>query len=265
MVNNVLDYCQSFISSIPHYLNIIPPVLLLSLIILLVIRLLTFYFKSQSLKSKLSKLIISENKEKKIAVVKSQEKFAFVLGIRRPKIYVSKGLISNLSKEELKAVLLHEHYHLEKRDTFIMLITSIVNSISFLFPILRDVIKNYKISREVEADKFAVIKSGDNRALVSALSKILAAPAISTYYAASIAEHETLEERILALVSKNPKKGRFKLLNLAITFLSLLFIVVIIAMPVYANSLSGESASLCADKSIGKPYSEDPPAYTPIK
>ncbi len=264
-INSAFYYCQLFISSVPHYLNITPLILLLSLIILLVIRLLTFYFKSQSLKSKLSNLIISEQKEKKIAVVKSQEKFAFVLGIRNPKIYISTGLISTLSKKEFEAVLAHECYHLENRDTFTMLVASIVNSISFIFPVLSDFVRNYKVAREIAADKFSVIKSGDNRALVSALSKILAAPTVSTYYAASIADHETLEERILALLSKNSNRTHFKLLNLAITFLSLLFIAVIIAMPLYASSISSESASLCADKSIGKPYSEVPPVYTPIK
>jgi len=264
-INSAFYYCQLLVSSVPHYLNIVPLILLLSLIVLLGIRLLTFYFKTQFLKSKLNKLIISEDKKKKIVVVKSQEKFAFVLGIRRPKMYVSKGLILNLSKEELKAVLMHERYHLEKRDTFIMLITSIVNSISLLFPTLHDVIKNYKISREIEADKFAVNNTGDSYALVSALSKILASPTVSTYYAASIAEQETLEERILALVSKTQKRANFRILNLAVTLFSLIFIVVIMAIPVYASGVSRGSAGLCADRSIGESYSKAPPTYTPAK
>ena len=232
---------------------------------LLGMRLLTFYFKSRSLKKKLRKLIISENRENKTIVVESKEKFAFVLGVRNPKIYVSKGLISDLSREELNAVLLHERHHLENRDTFIMLIASIINTISFLFPVLGDFIRGYKIEREIAADRFAVNKIGNSYILVSALSKILAAPPVSAYYAASIAEQDTLEERILALVSKTQKRANFKLPNLAITFLSLVFIAIVTVIPVHASRVDSESAGLCKDMSIGKPYSEAPPPYTPAK
>ena len=263
---NIIYYCQSLIALVAtQILHMIPLGLLLIILIAAATKLFLYYFQSLSLRKRIRKLTISENKKEKTITLGSKEKFAFVLGIRNPKIYISTGLVSTLSNKEFEAVLAHEYYHLENRDTFTMLIASIVNSISFIFPVLSDFVRNYRVGREIAADRFAVSKMGENLSLMSALQKILAAPSFSTPYAASIIEHDTLEERILSLLARDRKGKQFKLLNLLITFLSLLFIAVIIAMPVYASNISSESSSLCADKSIGKPYSEAPPAYTPIK
>jgi Zn-dependent protease with chaperone function len=263
-INNTIYYCQLLINSIPNYLNIILPALALSLVAVLGIRILNFYFKSLFFKRKLGRLKISEDRKNKIVVVNSKEKFAFVLGIRNPKIYVSKSLISSLSRQELKAVLLHERYHLENRDTLIILIASLLNSTVFLFPALGDLIKNYKIKREIAADRFAVNKIGNNYALVSALSKILAAPRGPAYYVASIAEQDTLEYRILALVSKTKKRVNLKPQNILISFLSIIIIAVTLVVPVYAGR-ADKTVGFCKDMGVKKTYSEAPPAFTSAK
>lgn len=243
---SIIYYCQSLIALVAtQILHMIPLGLLLIILIAFATKLFIYYFRSLSLRKKTRELAISENKKEKTITVGSKEKFAFVLGIRNPKIYISTGLISTLSKKEFETVLAHEYYHLENRDTSTMLIASIVNSISFVFPVLSDFVRNYRVSREISADRFAVSKMGENRTLISALQKILAAPSFSTPYAASIIEHDTLEERILSLLSRDRKRKQFKLLNLLLTFLSLTFILTIITVPVDAKNMSFEGANSC--------------------
>lgn len=243
---NIIYYCQSLIAqAAAQILHLIPLGLVLIILTAAATKLFIYYFRSLSLRKKISELAISENKKEKTVTLRSKEKFAFVLGIRNPKIYISTGLISTLSKKEFEAVLAHEYYHLENRDTFTILILSIVNSISFIFPVLSDFVRNYRVAREIAADKFAVSKMGENHDLMSALQKILAAPVLSTPYAASIIEQDTLEERILSLLSRDRKGKQFKLLNLLITFLSLTFILTIITVPVDAKNVSFDGANSC--------------------
>ena len=90
-----------------------------------------------------------------------------------PKIYISTGLLSHLTKKELEAVLRHEQYHLENHDTFTMIVASVAHSLFPFFPLVSDLINKYRIDREIRADKFAVSKIGDQYPLVSVLKNFL--------------------------------------------------------------------------------------------
>lgn len=287
LIGHITYYCQSLLIDakmipIPYYLSIIPFALLFLIFALSVIKFFVLNIKVQFLKFKLrgnvavdqntNRLISRLGLQNKAILVKSDKQFAFCLGVRTPKIYFSTGLLSQLSIKELEAVLRHEQYHLEKHDTFTMIIASVAHSLFPFFPLIGDFIKKYRIEREIEADKFAVYKTGDKYSLISALKKLLAFPTVETVAVAAIADQDTLEPRIYSLINKPYIRKQFRLRHLFITLFSSLVLATILVMPVHAKELhhkeydvmmlcsaGGECMQSCtSDENLTKLYSEMP-------
>lgn len=255
LINHVTYYCQSFINShmtpIPYFLSVIPVLFLGIIIAFTILKLFILLFKTQLIKRSLKKNIITEygtsslikklNLEDRTIIVKSNSKFAFCLGYRNPKIYISTGLISKLSLKELAAVLHHEQYHLENRDTLILMVASITQSLFPFFPLVDDLIKKYRIEREVSADKFVVYKMEEKYSLISALKKLLAFPSVENLAFAAIADGDTLEPRIYSLINKPYPQRQFKLKHLLITIFSALVIGFIFISPIYAEEIHSDN------------------------
>lgn len=285
LITHATYYCQSFINThmipIPYYFSVIPITLLFLTLLLSFIKLLVLTGKIQYLRytlkdkitldSRVNKVIQSLRLEEKAVVIKSQDKFAYCLGIRTSKIYISTGLISQLSLKEVEAVLRHEQYHLENHDTFTMIIASVAHSLFPFFPLLGDLIKKYKVEREIQADKFAVEKVGSSEPLIFALKKILALPMTNTVAMAAIADQDTLEPRIYSLINKQYTKRQFRLKHLFITLLSTFIVGFVIISPVRATEIhheehdvimfctDGKCMNSCTSESnLNKLYSEIP-------
>lgn len=251
LIGHVAYYCQSFINThmipIPYYLSLIPFVSIFLVLGISFIKFLVLIIKAQFLKHKLrgnralqntvSSLTKNLGLENMVILVNSNEKFAFCLGVRSPKIYISTGLIAKLSEKEIEAVLRHEQYHLENHDTFIMIIASAVRAMFPFFPVLGDLIKKYRIEREIKADKFAIERVGEHYSLISALKKLLAFPTVATIPAASIADQDTLEPRIYSLLDKHYTYSQFKIKHILITLFSAFIIGAIIITPVHAKEI----------------------------
>lgn len=287
---HAIYYCQSlFIEAhmipIPYYLSIIPFVFFLLILTISIIKFFVLNIKMQFLKIKLRgniaidqdtyKFISHLGLQDKAVLVQSDKQFAFCLGVRTPKIYFSTDLLSQLSLKELEAVLRHEQYHLENRDTLTMIIASVTHSLFPFFPLLGDLIKKYRIEREIEADKFAVTQVGDHHALISVLKKLLAFPTVETVAVAAIADQDTLEPRIYSLVNKFYFRKQFRLRHLFITLFSFLVLVTIIVMPISAKEIYHKERDVfmvCADgscmnscmneKNLNNFYSEMPTMET---
>ena len=286
MIGHAVYYCQSFITThmipIPNYLSSVPigiffiilTISLCKLFILIVkVKLLKRTLWSNATKgSRINKLIEHLKLQNKTFVIQSDESFAFCLGVRTPKIYISTELISQLSLKETEAVLRHEQYHLKNHDTFTMLIASVTHSLFPFFPLISDFIKKYRIEREIAADRFASTKLQSTAPLISALKKLLDIPPVETLSLAAIGDLDTLEPRIYALVNKQYKRKEFKLHRLMITIFSSLVIATIMTMPVYSQELrlkdhtvimlctdGKECMNSCAsEKNLDKLYSEIP-------
>ena len=286
LIGHVTYYCQSlFLNTnmipIPYYLSILPFAFLLIILAISFIKFVVLNIKVQILKSKLGgsividpstvKLVKNLGLQDKAVLVKSEKQFAFCIGIRTSKIYFSTGLVSQLSTEELEAVLLHEQYHLENHDTFTMILASVAHSLFPFFPVIGDLIKKYRIEREIEADKFAVHKTGNKRSLISALRKLLAFPTVEEVTVAAIADQDTLEPRIYSLVDKPYFRRQFRIRHLLITLFSLVVLATILVAPVHAKEFHHEAHDviiLCTDgkcdnscvgeKNLDKFYSEMP-------
>ena len=248
LLSHTIYYCQSIINSlsmpIPYYLGIIPFLLFFAFLLIATIKLLIICVKVQLLRKELTKkfktsLRFNALLEKlalidRTYLIQSEKQFAFCLGIRSPKIYVSTSLVNILTIEELEAVLRHEQYHLKNRDTLTMLVASIGESLLPFFPLISDLLRNLRIEREIKADREAMQGFGDEKPLVSVLKKLLNAPSVAMATHAAIADHDTLELRIRALIKKDFQFRTFKIKHIFISLASVFVMSIILLAPVQA-------------------------------
>lgn len=290
LLNHITYYCQSVINSnmvqIPNFLSLLPILLFILIIAVVIFKVLITYFKIHTLRHKLRGKITTNNKiivlvekiglKNKVIVVESSKKFAFCLGIRNPKIYISTGFMSHISLKEVEVVLRHEQYHLERHDTTIQVMASVVHSVFFFYPLVGDLVRRYQIEREIEADKFAVSYTGNKDTLVSVLKKLLSFPSIEPAFAANISDQNTLEPRIYSLIDTPYSKRYFKTKHILITLFSTLILLFIIGIPVHAQEIhheehdvmmvctDGECMNSCmSEQNLNKLYSEIPISNKP--
>lgn len=245
---HTIYYCQSLINSfsmpISHYVGTVPFILIFIFSAVATIKLCIILVKAHFLKRKLLKNINTNSSlsdileklqiTKSTYLIESNNQFAFCLGIKNPKIYISTSLVNILNKQEVEAVLRHERYHLENRDILTMLIASIGASLLPFFPIISDFLRNYRIEREIKADEEAIRGLGDEKPLLGVLKKILNTPSVTMVSVAAIADRDTLEPRILKLVNKHTYYKKFKVKHILVTAISALVMGVIVLSPVQA-------------------------------
>ena len=81
---------------------------------------------------------------------------AFTLGLWKPKIYVSSGICSYLSRKELLAVILHETHHKKSKDPLKLFVVQILYALNFFLPINSYLINLYSAASEKAADDSAI-------------------------------------------------------------------------------------------------------------
>lgn len=249
LISHATYYCQSalvsFLTPVPKQLLLLPLIVFflflsgaLGKLVFILIK--TYLLKknlvkqvmfSQQLQQLLERLRIQED----TYLINSPKPFAFCLGIIKPKIYVSKALIDIMNIQELETILHHEKYHLKHRDTLTMFFAVFGTSLFPFFPILSDFVHNYRIERELRADKEAIHKTGSSRLLVSVLKKLLNTnPFPSFAFAYGVADYDSLEPRIKALLQGTfPTFQKFKTSNIAISIFFIFALVFAISGPVH--------------------------------
>jgi beta-lactamase regulating signal transducer with metallopeptidase domain len=238
--HDALYYCQStifpFISQISPFWILLPFLLLGVFAVFALTKSLSTFIAIQTWQKKLlgkriedakfTNLLSRLNLKNKAFLIEDNKPFAFCLGLFRPRIYISTVLLQVVDKKELEAILRHEEYHLKSKDSLTMIIGSFGKTLFPFFPIFSDFIKHYRIEREIKADKEAVLKTGSNLFLVSALKKLLLNPSLSSELAPSITGHDTLEPRIGALTNNHTLgASEYKKLNvlISVAFLGAIF------------------------------------------
>lgn len=113
-------------------------------------------------------------------VIPSPAQFAFTLGLKSPRIFVSTAALDSLSQDELRAVITHEQCHVRGRDPLRKLILTALRSALRFVPGARRLIDDYLRWREYDADERTVRATGLVRPLQTAFLKLAtAAPATS--------------------------------------------------------------------------------------
>ena len=145
---------------------------------------------------------------RRLAVIDCGEPFSFAYGAFRPRVVVSQGLVDTAGPEELRAVLVHERYHVRNLDPLKVVLARALASTFFLLPLLHVLQERYLAGRELAADRRALRACG-RHTLASALLKVVRGPdwpELGT--AAAIGGPELLEARVAQLESgSDPSEG----------------------------------------------------------
>jgi hypothetical protein len=112
----------------------------------------------------------------KVLVSGDRRAQAFCCGVLRPRVYISRGTLEMLSRDELAAVVAHEAHHASRRDPLRIFAARVLGEALFFLPALRRLADRYAALAELAADEAAVERSGDRRALASALLVFEATP-----------------------------------------------------------------------------------------
>lgn len=110
-----------------------------------------------------------------VEVVDHDEPFAFTFGLGGPRVAVSRGLVEQLSSDELEAVVLHERYHVRARDPLKLVVARVAARTCFFLPTVGHLVDRYLAGRELAADRRSLRDLG-RPALAGALFKVVAGP-----------------------------------------------------------------------------------------
>jgi len=123
--------------------------------------------------SKLERTILNLNLDKsRVVEIRESKPVVFCFGLWRPKTCISSGLIKILRKDELEAVLLHEHHHVVSREPIKLFIIKYSQNILFFLPGLKTLIKKYFTFSELAADELATDSFRNRSKLSRAIFKI---------------------------------------------------------------------------------------------
>jgi beta-lactamase regulating signal transducer with metallopeptidase domain len=139
-----------------------------------------------------------------VQLVATDEVLCFCIGLLRPRIVVSTGLVELLDQGELEAVLAHEASHRRRRDPLRLMVADVAIRGLFFVPALPDLARAARVTTELEADAAAVNRYGNTnllRALRSVLEAVSRAPAGVSPVGAS----DLMRERVQALGGDQPR------------------------------------------------------------
>lgn len=96
---------------------------------------------------------------------------AFTYGLVFPRIYISKGLLENLDREEMRGVFFHELHHKRRFDPLRFFVLNFLKDAFFYLPIAGYFIGRVRIKKELEADDAVVAVMKEPVSLAGALLK----------------------------------------------------------------------------------------------
>ena len=240
-VTHVLGLCVTFIQFTIPFLPIIFSSLLMYSVGVLTLNLIKTYFYRSKLQispilpSKLYKLSLKLNIEKRVVLFDDQTPRAFCLGVLQPKIYISTSIARIMNTKELEAILLHETHHLSKNHNLFLLVFSFINNLFLFFPFINDMYKKYVMKKEIEADRSALNNLGDSTILISTFKKLLNYDAFqypTLSYVSSYSNDSSLEMRIKEIIGHPPTYNKLETKSIIISLFSFLILAGTVFYPV---------------------------------
>ena len=163
----------------------------------------------------------------KVKIILDRKPLAFCLGFFQPKIYLSTGLIKLMNGPELEAIILHEKYHLLKKDNIFLSTANFIKQLFFPFPILTDYFDSLIKMKEIKADRYGVILLGRKQPIISAFKKLLNFDNKDSYllnYSSAFTNDQHFENRIHALFGKKSFSFSFMPRNVLISLFSFIIL-----------------------------------------
>jgi beta-lactamase regulating signal transducer with metallopeptidase domain len=142
-----------------------------------------------------------------LVVLGADEPCCFTVGLLRPAVVVSTGLLGLLGPDELGSALCHEAAHARRLGPLRQLGACVASSAVFFVPMLRDLAQAARLQEELRADREAVARYGE-AALLSALRALLAGPQVAGGHRGPLspmARPAMLQKRLEALSGNYPR------------------------------------------------------------
>lgn len=140
----------------------------------------------------------------RIRIIPSMTPEAFTVGLLRPKICLSEGLLQSLREPELQAVLRHEHAHARALDPLRLAAVRFLSDFLWFLPVSRPLADAFSGMAELRADEAAVAAGSDALELASAIVRTargVAPPRL----APALGGLALVEERVLGLLGQDPR------------------------------------------------------------
>jgi len=164
---------------------------------------------------------------------------AFTIGLVKPAIYISTGLIEELTPEELRAVVLHEIHHAVNKDPLRLFILSFITDMFFFLPIGHYLTSSFYIHKELAADERSTFVTGRPFELATALikmMKITRAPLPSGVPFIDIDKAGLVEKRVKALLEPEHDRKGIPGSILGFTVTGAVLLIIALALPIYAGT-----------------------------
>ena len=159
----------------------------------------------------------------RLLVIDAEQPHCFTIGLLRPVVVASSGLVRTLTTDELHAALCHEAVHARRHDPLRILAASIATAAVFFAPVLKDLERGARVAEELEADRLAAERCGA-APLLSALRGLIRSGSPGRAPLSSMAGSTALSERIAALEGLAPRLALGRV-RLATTLASALLLV----------------------------------------
>ncbi|MEF3309423.1 M56 family metallopeptidase [Paenibacillus sp. GYB004] len=108
-----------------------------------------------------------------IVIIRDPTFVAITMGLLQPKIILSTGALELLNQSEQRAVILHEVYHCQGKDTLKHFLIYLVEYGLMYIPVIKQLAEYYRARTEILADRFSIDQTGASSGLSSALLKVL--------------------------------------------------------------------------------------------
>ena len=257
-IQNVVNYCEEFTHSVgmtlPHNLELLMFMVVVVIVLLAIVKAVLILSAIRRLRNRLTskeitsprlkRLIDSLGLKDQVVLVEDYKQFAFCLGLRNAKIYLSTGLVDILNFGELEVVLRHEKHHLVSNDSLANLFTTLIQSLFPFFPLLSDIAKNYRHDLELKADQAALKSGRQTDSMVAVLKKLLSSGIEVPAFVAALGPVDSLEDRIKILTGVKPNIRKFGPLNIFISLVSIIFLLTIVIVPVQAVEIHDQDEDL---------------------
>lgn len=165
--------------------------------------------------------------EGQLQIISYKAPIAMTIGLWKPRMILSTGLMDMLEPNELHAVIEHEKCHIRYRDPLSIFLLSMISKSMWYIPIFAWMADKYPIMIELRADKYAITQMKQSAHLGSALLKLLKqapTPHISLSHA-SFAE-TSMNVRIMHILDPQMKiPFKWPLVRLLISLLTIILLV----------------------------------------
>lgn len=169
---------------------------------------------------------------------------ALTVGLWRPQVIVSDGIVSGLSAEELRAVLFHELGHVRSCDPLRLALAQFLADALWFLPVSRSLARDFVDAIEEGADDRAVMVSQRPVELAAALVKTAKSGLVAAMpLASSLAGNLSVEDRVERLLGMEVKRragttrGRWLTSGLITVFL-----LGLVMLPVTGREAAAERA-----------------------